>query len=298
MEVLHASSYLNNERDVNIHTSIVKDKYIMHTHDFIEMVFIISGKGMHTVDGETYQIRKGDIFILNKNIAHSFEADEGTPIEVYNCIFQPGFIEATFSDECDFATVAYKYLFYSLTEKGEEIPEKYIKITGMNTQEIKIILDGIMREYRKAEKGYLQIIHAELTKLLILVFRLYHSGQQKQIHNYTIYQQLVIEHSLEYMKKHYQEDITCEKLAKREYLSTSYFCKLFREEIGISVIQMLQKIRMEAAGELLNSSVFNVSVIAELVGYSDLKYFYKIFKKVMGYTPREYKKLRQNQNAP
>lgn len=287
MEVLQAVHYLKSDQDINIHVATVEDVYATHKHDFIEMVFILSGKGTHIIDGVAYPIEKGDVFIVNKNIPHSYQAFPGCPIKVYNCIFQPEFIAGMLSGYSDFVDTAYRYLFHSLSE--EKTPKKYIKIIGVDTYEIKVILDEIRDEYVRHQKGYLHIIRAEMIRMLILIFRLYYAEKKKR-REHGPYRKILVEHTLEYMRKHYKEPITCEQLAGREYISSSYFSRIFHEETGYSVIQMLQRVRIEAAVELLQTTVFTVDMIAEKVGYSDLKHFYKIFKKITGHTPGRYRR--------
>ena len=75
----------------------------------------------------------------------------------------------------------------------------------------------------------------------------------------------------------------------RSYLSTSYFSRLFRDETGCSIIQMLQKYRMDAARELLENTVYTIEEVASRVGYFDLKHFYRIFHRHNGCTPGEYR---------
>ena len=182
--------------------------------------------------------------------------------------------------------VAYHYLFQSL--RGAEGPSGYIRITGAGTLEIRQLLDNIHREYQQKSPGYMQVIRSELTTLLIFVFRLYRNDRE-QVQSQPLFRRLVVNNALSYLQAHYAENITCRRLADRSYLSTSYFSRLFRDETGCSIIQMLQKYRMDAARELLENTVYTIEEVASRVGYFDLKHFYRIFHRHNGCTPGEYR---------
>lgn len=289
-QTLHATEYLQSESDINIHKSVVEHCYAMHTHDFIELGFITAGKGTHIVNNQSYHIEKGDLFILNANIPHAFEADDNMPIIVYNCIFQPSSIDGSFMGKQDFSDIASRYLFHTLNKSDDS--KEYIKLSGSSTQEIKILLDDIYKEYRQRHKGFMQVIRSDLTKLLILVFRLYRSDKE-QAQSQPLFRRLVVKNTLAYMRNRYDRNITCEQLAERSYLSLSYLSRIFKEETGLSMIQMLQQIRIEAAKEMLESTIFTVDEIASRVGYSDLKHFYHIFHRLAGCTPGKYRSMFQ-----
>lgn len=68
----------------------------LHTHEFIEIVYISRGHGVHVVNGSTYPVAKGDLFIINFDTPHSFfpnDPENSAHLEVYNCMFMPEFIE-------------------------------------------------------------------------------------------------------------------------------------------------------------------------------------------------------------
>ena len=294
-KVLYASEFLQNERDINIHEKTI-DHYPLHTHDFVEMAFILSGRGTHIVNGERYKISKGDLFLLNEKVFHEFQSDNNEPLTVYNCIFKPTSIDDSFAGEKDFVDIAYKYLFHSF--KDREAPKKeYIRLPKTSTGEIETILNRIYVEYTNQEFGYLQMIRAELIRLLILVFRIYRSDKN-QTHNINAYKRLIVQNAVDYMQQNYNKNILCEELASRVYISSSYFSRVFKEIQGKSVIQTLQQIRIEKACALLEKTVHTVDEVADQVGYSDIKHFYKVFLKEKGRTPGKYRQEMRRQECP
>lgn len=94
-----------------------------------------------------------------------------------------------------------------------------------------------------------------------------------------------------YIDEHYHEHIDLEVLADRVYLSVSYLGILFKKETGVNFSDYLTTVRIEKAMEKLKDVKYKVSDVALAVGYRDVKYFSKVFKKVVGLRPAEYKKL-------
>lgn len=94
-----------------------------------------------------------------------------------------------------------------------------------------------------------------------------------------------------YIEKNKGIDIKLEELAKNAGFSYSYFSYLFKKETGKTLTEYIQMVRIETAKKLLVEKERNVSEIAELVGYSDIKFFTKQFKKTLGVSPNEYRKM-------
>lgn len=98
-----------------------------------------------------------------------------------------------------------------------------------------------------------------------------------------------IEVALEYMRAHYNEDIVINDLAARLDMSPGYFSSMFKKEARQSAMQYLTSLRMRKAMEYLENTDQSVAVIAKNVGYEDSQYFFRVFKKVTGMTPLQYR---------
>lgn len=96
-----------------------------------------------------------------------------------------------------------------------------------------------------------------------------------------------------YLQDHYRSDVTLDQLAEYLHFNASYTSNLFKRLFGKSFVAYLTDMRIETARALLDSGQFKIYEVAEQVGYTDEKYFFKIFKKVTGCTPREYQKGKQ-----
>lgn len=98
---------------------------------------------------------------------------------------------------------------------------------------------------------------------------------------------LVMERCLQYIHRHYDEDFSLEELAKKYYFNASYFSTLFKKYTGKNFTGYIMDLRIEIAYRKLLESDEKVYIIAREVGYKDVKYFNKIFKKRYGLTPEE-----------
>lgn len=105
----------------------------------------------------------------------------------------------------------------------------------------------------------------------------------------SIKKHLLIEDIEKYITSNYTETITLKDLSKLYFIDEQYLCKLFKRETGVGFVDYINKIRIDSAKRLLLNSDATISSIAYQVGYSNISYFNKIFKKLSGNTPKEYR---------
>lgn len=100
-----------------------------------------------------------------------------------------------------------------------------------------------------------------------------------------------IREAKQYIQDNYSKPITLEEVSTKIGFNATYFCSLFKKDTGNTFLEYLSEIRMNKAKDVLKETNFSIAVICEQVGYSDVKYFNKIFKKYTGLKPNEYRKL-------
>lgn len=99
----------------------------------------------------------------------------------------------------------------------------------------------------------------------------------------------IVDRAKEYIRAHYQKDISLDDVSREVNISPYYFSKLFKEETGENFIEYVTAVRMEKAKELLEDGQKSMKEICLEVGYADPNYFSRSFKKNLGVTPTEYK---------
>ncbi|WP_141503015.1 response regulator transcription factor [Paenibacillus luteus] len=103
--------------------------------------------------------------------------------------------------------------------------------------------------------------------------------------------EMIMHKCREFVENHLHEDLGLEMVAQRFFYNPSYFSILFKNNFGLSFTDFLVKTRMQKARSLLLQSEQKVVDIARLVGYKDIKYFNKVFKKMFLYSPEEFRRM-------
>lgn len=259
---------------------------VVHKHTFIEIVYILSGSATHIVGDRSVPANKGDLFIINYDTPHTFVRNEGCeePLIAYDLLFTPGFFDSSLLNNVFFESISSSFLFYSLFPEEQIAPD--VHISGSSYSVFGELFNKMYLEFTNRERGYINIIRAYMTELIVKIFRKMDSAQSQEI---CTNQKQVVKSTLAYLRKNYQKQISLDELASQVFLSKDYFSRLFRETTGMPTSAFLQKIRVEEACSLLANTNIAIKDVAHQCGFHDIKYFYSIFKKLTGATPRQYR---------
>lgn len=99
----------------------------------------------------------------------------------------------------------------------------------------------------------------------------------------------LVNKAVSYMKDNYINDLNLKIIADELYISTWYLSKIIKKETGSTFIDLLNEIRISEAKKLLYNQKYKVYEISSLCGFKDVAYFTKVFKKITGVTPLEYR---------
>lgn len=99
----------------------------------------------------------------------------------------------------------------------------------------------------------------------------------------------LVKQAAAYIDEHYFEELTLSILAEQFHVESSYFSRLFRQETGENVMLYIAKTRMAKAKEYMEDENRSLTEIAFLTGYDDYTYFNRVFRKMTGMSPREYR---------
>ena len=95
----------------------------------------------------------------------------------------------------------------------------------------------------------------------------------------------------DYIDKHYPDNLTVEAIADAACLSPGYAGRIFKEQLGLPIMDYVLKVRIEKSKKLLLNPHYQIQAIAEKVGYGDAGYFTKVFRKFEGITPTQFRKV-------
>ena len=100
---------------------------------------------------------------------------------------------------------------------------------------------------------------------------------------------VLVKETKNYIQEHYREDISLQEISSVLGYSEVYFCKLFKQNFGKSFIVYLNELRIEKAKKYLANPDINIKDIGSMSGYRDPNYFARVFKRVTGMTPSDYR---------
>lgn len=282
-------SFFKSGERVYIHLSTEFPNFVgvLHRHQFIEIVYILSGEAIHTVGGKEYEVKSGDVTIINSGIPHKFTSkpDLKENFVTYDLMITPDFLDAAAIDMSNFESLKNSFLFYSLLSSDDsEYPDMHI--SGKLYSDYGEIFTRIYREFERQEKGYIELIRAYVIELIIKIFR-----RIEKMGTVTLSPDKLetIYGAVRYIENNYNTKLSVDEIASKVFISPDYFRKLFKKVTGNSVMAFQQKMRIDEACRLLSTSNIAIQEIGRMIGYDDMKAFYKSFKKVTGKTPKEYR---------
>lgn len=213
------------------------------------------------------------------------------PLRVGNCVFID--CRKSYSHRSDLELWTLKWVhFYGPNMGG--IYEKYVERGGQpvfcpeTPNAFVKLLDELL--CIAGSSDYIRDMHIceKLTSLLTLLMaeswhpeNNFYIGSKKQS----------LQHVKDYLEQHYQEKITLDNLADKFYINKFYLARIFKEQFGVTINSYLAQIRITHAKQLLRFSDLTVEQIGQTCGIEEPAYFARVFKKVEGTTPGEYRRM-------
>ncbi len=251
------------------------DEKNYHSHDHIEMAFILSGRGRYRIDDQVYPVEEGDLIIFNPGTYHQALTDgKGKP----TMEFFVGFTDVAFQG---MKPNHFEILDGPLLHTQGEFRQKLFRIASSMEAEKEVLRQG---RYFMLRSYLVQMI------LLIIRERTVPLKQKKGYEFESVGKKYVVEQIVSYFEDHYAEKISLDQIAENMYLSPFYISKIFKSETGDTPIRFLIDIRLERAKELLESGEYtSIQEVAAKVGYDDAYHFSKLFKKKYAVPPSKIK---------
>lgn len=253
-----------------------------HTHDFLEIVYVFKGRGVHYVDGREYPTDPGDALFINYGSTHRFEIFSG--MNYANVIVKPEFIsESLKGAENAFALLeldSYKEFAGILNRNA---PDIHFSAGERRQMENLILLAYAEQESNRPGKELM--LHSLFNTILTLVFRKMALPLRKDVP--------VGADLLSYIKTNCAAPLTLEGIATEHHYNPAYFSRLFKKRTGVNFTEYLTSCRVSMACRLLRETEMSVGDIALEVGFSDRTKFFRVFAREMGTTPLKYRKSKK-----
>ncbi|MBU5449819.1 AraC family transcriptional regulator [Acetivibrio sp. MSJd-27] len=253
-----------------------------HWHEYMEMIYVVKGRAQAAIGGERFELSQNDIiFVRSKAIHYTDDLMPGETLCFVVC-FYPEMIKSTY---CSSMEVQYVNQFLGCFNNGREY--RISRGTGAEN-ELETILKRMYEVYKAGLIGYeldvkgyfYQMVSAMLRNGYISV------NQNPAEKDYS----KPFNKVLEYIDNHYMEDLDLTLLSNKMDFSYHYFSKLFKRIVGKSYKQYLDYVRVTAAERFILDEDMNISEAANSVGIKDITCFYRIYKRVRGYSPSDFKR--------
>ncbi|MCI6189074.1 MAG: helix-turn-helix domain-containing protein, partial [Clostridium sp.] len=248
-------------------------EYPLHWHNSVEIIYVLRGMVNISIDTDNYSIFENEIEIINVNESHRIYSSEDNFVLIFH--IDSSFLEKYYKDIDNI-------FFYTNTSKeGSQETEEYLVL--------KTLLAEILCEMVQKQEDYDEEIESILIKLLFHIINNFHyliSGEndlsEEQFDRY---------HRIsKYIFNNYNNNITLQDIAKKEFLSPDYLSHDFKNATGYSFTDLLNLTRVEEAMKLLLDSNMSLTEISEEVGFSHTRYLNKHFKNYYHLTPLQFRR--------
>lgn len=285
MYTFELKDYLNPRENINIIICHRDKGCVVHTHEFVELIFTSEGKATHFIDGKQYDVEAGDLLFVNYGQTHSFVGNEG--YHYYNLLYVPEF----FSEELINSENIYEIFEISLFMEFEPCRVdcgQMVSFRGNEYLEIKKLVEDMYKEFRQKLKGYRSVLNGYSRVLFSKILReMKRSDVNEDVENCINSMTVDI---LKYIDSRAFGKISLKEIAEQTFYNPSYLSRLFKSHYGMSLSEYIKEKRIREAARLLTDSELSNEEIMSKVGYTDRKQFYKHFKEIYNQTPAEFRK--------
>jgi len=269
------------ENDFTLRKIIPSQVSDPHTHEFMEFVYILGGKCLHTVNGVEYPMDSGDLLIINYGEVHAYTAEASA--QFYNILIKPTILDKSLE--------ACRDLFFLF-----ELPPfrsfkplindncRFIRFSPEEKNCFEYMLLLLEKELRCKDVGYELTTQAGVNFLLTMIFRKMRGSLLEQTHEFK--------QVLNYIEENYAQTLSEAGLAHMCHYNPAYFSRIFKKYTGLTFTEYVTRLRISKACECIAGGDRAGNVYIR-VGYTNKTTFYKHFRQVTGMTPLEYKKVKK-----
>ncbi|ENH97010.1 AraC family transcriptional regulator [Gracilibacillus halophilus YIM-C55.5] len=256
-----------------------------HSHDYIEMNYVFQGSLRQKIGDKEMTLNQGDILLLNQHIEHELYACGKNDI-VINFIIDPGFFDYILANLSEGFSQNQMMQFlmnsmFAYSQKGE-----FLYFPVASSLRVQELMEQILNEMT-----FGQFLSKSKRKFLmgLLIIELIQTQQQNQQSTEHEEEQKFLQEVFRYIEENYPY-ANLQDLADIFYQSVYWTSKQIKRLTNQNFKDLLQEKRLLVAKNLILHSDMSMQAIAEAVGYENISYFYRLFKKKYGWTPRSYKK--------
>lgn len=264
-----------------------------HTHDSIQINYILHGSLRHHINDSSHDLVKGDIFIIPPFVPHCLSAKPGCTFEVIELEFLPEFIfgRHVTMEKID-SIFDFAYIEPFLVSECEVRPR--LNLSGKAQAEVEMLFSRLLKEYEQRDSSFLLAMKSLVLWLLVYVSRCFHEDVQ-DVESRQLFDRhrTAITSAIDYVNQNFTDDVSIEKASHVAMLSQSYFSYLFKSMTGKTFVEYLNELRIQEAMRLLKNTNKRVVDICFESGFKNVNHFNRTFKAYAGISPMQYRNANQ-----
>ena len=254
--------------------------FFEHKHSDFELSYIMDGEGVYRLGDRECRISHGDLFIIGSNQIHCItQVGTKTPITLLNVQFEPRMIWSPRSGRIG---EEYLELFNGKCEKLDSSSEYYLSIADKMLK--------IRDEAYEKKTGYKIMIKSYLDEIFAQLMRNYGESLLGKPRT-SIDRLMCMDRAVTYINEHLGESMSLEEIARVSGLSRTYFSTVFTELNGLRPWDYITIKRIEKSKQILVESDIPIIDVAFKCGYENISNFNRMFRKIVGKSPSEYRKI-------
>lgn len=252
----------------------------IHWHHELEISLPREGEAIYQIYQQSYRVVPGEGLLVNHNVPHSCHSPGGVHAKYSTILVRPDFLYGTFGSDVE------QHCFRPLLQNSA-LP--CIHLTGQDDWSAKVLrlLNQVEQVYD--QKGF--CYELQIRGLLCEAFHLILCAHQQELQTFTPANQLDLERlglMLDYLHTHFDSVFSLQALADQIHLSREVCSRLFRKMTGKTITGYLEEYRTARGLPLVQSGLYSVTQIADMVGFSNPSRFAAAFRKQFGCNPGEY----------
>lgn len=245
----------------------------MHWHERIELLCVIEGSLWLDTKDACFEVKKGQTAVISPGKLHEGRAGE-KGVTYHTVMFEAErFVNATLRSDPYFQSLIQGNIAFQICIEDTALSYAICRLSSMiDKEDTENILIAMGLTY----------------EILGILYQYCEYHVQREMSSVD----KAFGTILEYVNEHYTEKLSLEQISSQFGYNETYFCRRFKQITGFTFCNYIQILRIEQAQQLLRHTSEEVSVIAWKCGYEDISYFSNCFKKKVGYSPTEFRKMK------
>ena len=277
---------IRSESEAGVYVGRIRDHGAspIHDHVFHEIVYVEAGTAAHLTAGAPLRLRPGDLIVIRPQVWHGYQQPGN--LSIINCLFDKRLLQQFWSVLGRGVGALLFLRRPSRRARGE--PPTVLHLRPAQRPMLLERLERMMAEQRERSNGWQGAIAAALLDVLIVTARLSRQQLRDQPVRLAARTDQAVMDTVSYLEAGYATSIGLCELAQRAHLSPAHLSRSFSRRMGMGIVEFVHQLRCEEACRLLRWSGEPIGRIATRVGYDEIAYFSRCFRRQIGQSPRQY----------